>query len=237
MLTLTALHYLGMAIGGRLVSALAAYFCEDVGWRATNWLREDLTRHCLNLDRAFHSRYTPGELIERVDGNVDSLANFFSRFTVLVLGNALLVLGILILMARENVWLGIVMDAYRVISIFAYVRVQNFAIPYYKKHQQAEAILSGFWGEVLTSLEDIAASGEAPYILRRYVQLQRQENTAELKRICPSLIVVWTMCVLLDTWGARGEKSSEHEPRSYKRSPINGLTPMEVLAMGTIEAN
>lgn len=181
-LTLTALLYLGVAIGGRLVSALAAYFCEDVGWRATNWLREDLTRHCLNLDRTFHSRYTPGELIERVDGNVDSLANFFSRFMVLVLGNALLVLGILVLMARENAWLGIVMGAYLVISIIAYVRVQKFAIPYYKKHQQAEAVLSGFWGELLASLEDVASSGAAPYILRRYVQLQRQENTAEIKR-------------------------------------------------------
>ncbi|GHO57402.1 ABC transporter ATP-binding protein [Ktedonobacter robiniae] len=181
-LTLTALLYLGVAIGGRLVSALAAYFCEDVGWRATNWLREDLTRHCLNLDRAFHSRYTPGELIERVDGNVDSLANFFSRLMVLVLGNALLVLGILVLMARENAWLGIVMGLYLVVSIFAYVRIQKFAIPYYKKHQQAEAVLSGFWGELLASLEDIASSGAAPYILRRYVQLQRQENSAELKR-------------------------------------------------------
>ncbi len=51
---------------------------EDVGWTATNRLREDLARHCLDLDLAFHNAHTPGELIQRLDHDVRALANFFS---------------------------------------------------------------------------------------------------------------------------------------------------------------
>jgi hypothetical protein len=38
----------------------------------------DLTLHCLRLDMAFHHARTPGQMIERVDGDVGLLGNFFS---------------------------------------------------------------------------------------------------------------------------------------------------------------
>ena len=50
----------------------------------------------------FHKTHTPGELIERVDGDVTTLAEFFSQMVVKVAGNALLVVAILGLLYREN---------------------------------------------------------------------------------------------------------------------------------------
>ncbi|HLZ61889.1 MAG TPA: ABC transporter ATP-binding protein [Ktedonosporobacter sp.] len=182
-LTMTALFYLGVAIGSRLVSALAIYFCEDVGWTATNRLRADLTLHCLNLDRSFHTAHTPGELLERVDGNIDTLAGFFSQFIIQVLGNTILMIGVLILMVREHILFGIVLSAYLVISISICIFVQKQATARYKFHWQAQAELSGFWGELLGALEDIASSSAAPYIIRRYFHLQRQENSTEIRSI------------------------------------------------------
>ncbi len=182
-LTLTALLYLSTAVGSRLVSALSSYFCENVGWHATNRLREDLTLHCLQLDRSFHSEHTPGELIERVDGNVNALADFFSQFVIRVLGSTLLMIGALILVARENLLFGLLLTLYLLLSLLCFVRVQGMAVPYYKKHQGVEAELSGFWGEVLHSLEEIAANGAASYVMRRYFSLQRRENKTELQGI------------------------------------------------------
>src|SRR5260370_27556469 len=49
----------------------------------------------LRVDARCHTAHTPGELIERVDGDVATLARFFSRFVVSVLGNGLLLLGVL----------------------------------------------------------------------------------------------------------------------------------------------
>ena len=44
----------------------------------------------------FHNRRTPGEMIERIDGDVTALANFFSQFVIQVLGSALLLLGAIV---------------------------------------------------------------------------------------------------------------------------------------------
>lgn len=68
----STLLYQGLAVG-------QAYLAEKTAWQATNALRSDLTRHCLYLDMSFHNNRTPGELIERIDGDVGTLANFFSR--------------------------------------------------------------------------------------------------------------------------------------------------------------
>ena len=55
-----------------------------------------LLDHLLHLDASYHTAHTPGELIERADGDVATLARFFSRFVVYILGNAVLILGMLL---------------------------------------------------------------------------------------------------------------------------------------------
>ena len=45
----------------------------------------------------FHKTHTPGELIERIDGDVATLGDFFSQMVVKAAGNALLVIAILAL--------------------------------------------------------------------------------------------------------------------------------------------
>ena len=74
------------------------YVAEDLGWRSTNALRADLTRHVLELDDSFHSRFGAGELIERIDGDVSAMTDFFARFIVQILGNALFLSGVLVLL-------------------------------------------------------------------------------------------------------------------------------------------
>src|SRR6266542_2212841 len=101
-LVVAALTFTGVALLGQVIALAETYIASNVGWQATNALRTDLVAHCLALDLSFHNARTPGELIERVDGDVSTLANFFSRFVVLVAGNAVLLVGILVLAAREE---------------------------------------------------------------------------------------------------------------------------------------
>lgn len=48
--------------------------------------------HCLKLDRSFHKVHGPGELLERIDGDVNDLRNFFARLALNLLNNLLLLL-------------------------------------------------------------------------------------------------------------------------------------------------
>src|SRR5579864_6576329 len=88
LLLFAAIMFIGIAITNQAVSVYARYLSENVAWTATNGLRSDLVAHCLSLDMAFHKEHTPGELIERIDGDVNILSNFFSKFVVYLLGNA-----------------------------------------------------------------------------------------------------------------------------------------------------
>ena len=63
---------------------------EKLGWLATNSLREHLTTHCLKLNMSFHNKRTPEEMIERIDGDVANLANFFSQFVMRIVGSIFL---------------------------------------------------------------------------------------------------------------------------------------------------
>jgi len=96
------LLFFGIALVNQLMAVAATYLSESVAWTATNALRLDLFKHCLGLDQSFHKAHTPGELIERIDGDVSSLSNFFSRLVIHVAGNFILLLGVLILLFRED---------------------------------------------------------------------------------------------------------------------------------------
>ena len=90
-----------------MVGVSATYVGENVAWTATNALRAEMARHCLNLDMSYHNNVSPGELIERIDGDVAELSNFFSQLVIRVLGNLLLMIGILVALLLEDWRIGL----------------------------------------------------------------------------------------------------------------------------------
>ena len=165
--------FLAVALAQRIITIATTYVGENVGWQATNALRADLALHCLRLDMQFHQRRTPGELIERIDGDVTALANFFSRFVVEVLGNLLLILGILLLLFREDWRVGIGLTIYALLTLGALLALQRLAVAGWAGLSQAEAEQAGFLEERLSGTEDIRANGAEPYVLHRLYRLMR----------------------------------------------------------------
>jgi ATP-binding cassette subfamily B protein len=97
-----AVLFTSIAAVQQVVTVLSTYTSGRVGWTATNALRTDLARHCLSLYMPFHNSHTPGEMIERIDGDANELGGFFSTFIVDVLGNSVSLVGILALLFRED---------------------------------------------------------------------------------------------------------------------------------------
>lgn len=172
---LIALALLTMLISllGQGLAVAETWVAESVSWSATNALRLDLTAHLLRLDPAFHASHTQGELIERVDGDVGTLARFFSRFVVYVLGNGLLMLGVIALLLRVDWRIGLGLAAFVLVALVAILRIRAVAVPYSAAERQASAEFYGLLGEYLTGLEDIRASGAEAFALRRYARSMR----------------------------------------------------------------
>lgn len=152
----------------------ATYVGELVGWTATNALRVDLARHCLSLDLSFHKAHTPGELIERVDGDVNELANFFSRMILTLVGNGLLLIGVVILLWRESWQIGFGITLVALVSVIIVNQLRKRITPRWEALRGADADLFGFLEERLSGTEDIQTSGAKGYTLRRLDRMLRQ---------------------------------------------------------------
>ena len=171
-LTLAAVAFISIAIIQQGMAVSVTYLDESVAWTATNALRADLARHCLSLPMSFHNQHTPGEMIERIDGDVTELAAFFSQFAVVLIGNSLLIIGILvaIYIIYWPAGLGFTLFCAMVLAIL--IRVRNLAVKEQKSRRQAEAELYGFLEEQLASTEDIRSSGAVSFSLRELFRFQ-----------------------------------------------------------------
>lgn len=168
LLTLAAFIYLGAGLLGRVLNLGSAYLGLDIGWRATNGIRNDLSAHLLQLDMPFHKTHTPGELIERVDGDVSSLAEFFGEMLVKLAGNGLLVAAILALLYRENVTVGAALTLYTILTATALALVNRIGVRAWTASRQAWAEMLGFLEERLGGVEDIRGAGAEAHVLGQF---------------------------------------------------------------------
>jgi ATP-binding cassette subfamily B protein len=133
-----------------------------------------LARYCLGLDMSFHTAHTPGEMIERIDGDVMALSNFFSQFILQVLGNSLLVIGVLVVLVREDWRVSLALGFFVAITAFVLLRMANIAVPSWEAERQASADLYGFLEERLAGTEDIRSNNARDYVLNRFYRLTRE---------------------------------------------------------------
>jgi ATP-binding cassette subfamily B protein len=190
---IAALAFLGISILTQLVGIASVYVGEDVGWRATNQMRADLTFHCLKLDMSFHTLHTPGEMIERIDGDMLALSNFFSRFIINVVGNVVLLVGVLVILASIDVRISLAILAYIGVGLGAMTGLRRVGVPYWTASRQASANVFGLLEEQLSSTEDIRSSGVVPYAIRKLLTLNRLRLKADIKSTLAGalIFIVW----------------------------------------------
>lgn len=180
-LTAVAVLFIVAAVAYQGFAAAAAYITQDVRWRTTNELRSDLARHTLDLDIAFHNARTAGEMISRVDEDVNTLSNFFSQFIIQIFGNGLLIAGVVIVLFRQDWRIGVGFTGFVIITGIMLNYVIKLAIPFLEAFMAVGAKLFGFIEERLAGAEDIRANGAAAYTMLRLHQTLRQQYEVEQK--------------------------------------------------------
>ena len=170
-LLIAALSFVALAVLQQILAVSGRYVGENVAWTATNALRSELARHCLYLDMSFHNDTSPGQLIERIDGDVAKLANFFSQLVIRVIGSLILLAGILVALYLEDWRVGLVFTVYSALGLLAFNSVRGLAVPHEKARRQANADLMGFIEERMAGTEDIRSSGAVEYVMRGLYKL------------------------------------------------------------------
>ena len=169
-----AIAFMIVAVVHQGLAVWATYLAEQIGWSATNRLRADLMDHVLHLDMGFHKGTSPGELIERIDGDVTALSNFFSSMMIKVVGNGVLLIGILVLLWMESWIVGLAISLFTAITLLGLFRLHGVTVPWQRDIRATSAEMYGFIGQQIDGTEDIEANGATPFMLTRFDAIQHK---------------------------------------------------------------
>ncbi len=189
-LTGIGVAFLVAGIATQVLEAVSTVLGARVGWDSTNALREDLAEHLLGLDMGFHTDTTPGEIIERVDGDVTALAEFLSRFTVRLVGAGVLLVGVVAVSLTRNTLMGVVLAVY-VVALLAFLyRLRNLAVAAAEEERETSANYYGFVEERLAGIDDIRANGAGRFTMLRFmpVMIDFYERTVAAWR---KRVIMW----------------------------------------------
>lgn len=172
-LLVTGILFIAIALLNQGSTVYTAYLSENLAWTATNRLRADLVAHCLRLEMAFHKAHTSGELIERIDGDVDTLSMFFSQAVVSLLGNGLLIAGIIISLFVADWRVGLAIGLFALAGVVVLTAIRGRIVRYSVANREKNAEFFGFLSEQLAGTEDMRANGATAYVMRRFYEIVR----------------------------------------------------------------
>jgi ABC-type multidrug transport system fused ATPase/permease subunit len=192
-LTRLALGFLAIALVSQAITVMSSWFATITAWRTTNEIRLGLARHVLNLDHEFHRRHTPGELIQRVDGDVTNVSEFLGRVVPRALGAALMVMGMIVVLTFVDWRLAVGTAAYLAISMAVVVRGRHRAVGESSDEMGSYARLYGGIEERLTAAEDLRANGASTHAMFRFVEESAEAMASSVRRERAFLRMWWAV--------------------------------------------
>lgn len=167
-LMMTATLFLVFSLLRQLITIVIQYVTSDLSWKVTNRLRYDLTERSLSYDLSFHNNHTPGEMVDRIDGDVGRLNNFLSAFALKVLSNNLLIISIIVVIFFIHPVIGGVVTVTVLFGLYILKKMGSFGSKNIHNYLSEAAQYIGFIDERIAGREDIRALKAEQYILNKF---------------------------------------------------------------------
>lgn len=192
-LTRLALLFLIVAIATQLINMAVAWVATVTAWHTTNGIRLRLARHVLGLSHGFHRLHTPGELIQRVDGDVTSVSDFMGRVIPRAAGALFMMVGMIGVLAVVDWRLSLGALAYVVASVAVVVRGRHRAVGESSDEMGSYARLYGGIEERLTAAEDLRSNGAGAHAMWRFVEDSADTLGSAVRREKAFLRMWWSV--------------------------------------------
>lgn len=188
-----AVLFLAIAVATQFVLVAVAWFATATAWRTTNLIRLDIARHVLGLDHEFHRTHTPGELMQRVDGDVTSVSDFLGMVVPKMAGALCLIAGIVGVLTAIDWRLAIGAALFVAASVAVVVRGRHRAVGESSDEMGAYASLYGGIEERLTAAEDLRANGAGSHAMWRFIEESGRTMRSTVRRERAFLKLWWSM--------------------------------------------
>jgi ABC-type multidrug transport system fused ATPase/permease subunit len=192
-LRMLAVGLLAIVVVAQGVAVLVARAATVTAWRTTNELRLRITRHVLGLDHEFHRRHTPGELIQRVDGDVTSVSQFLGQVVPKALGALLLVAGMIAVLSVLDWRVGVGMTVYVAIALGVVLLTRHRSIAESSDEMGSYARLYGGIEERLNAAEDLRSAGAGAHAMWRFVEDSAGALASSVRRERAFLVMWWAV--------------------------------------------
>ena len=169
-ITTLAVVFLAMAIASQIATVVVSYYATTIAWKTANGLRTQLAAHVLGLGHGFHRDHSPGELIQRIDGDVTSVSDFLGRVLLKTGGAFLLLVGMFMVLTVLDWRIGLAFAIYLFLASRIAVRQRNKSVNEAVHEMSVKARLYGGIEERLVASEDLRANGAGPHAMWRFVQ-------------------------------------------------------------------
>ena len=166
-LTTLAAVFLVVTLTADGLQLLVTWLSVRLAWEVGNQLRSDLARKATSLELAWHGTHSPGLLIERIDGDIEAINKFSSTAVLQLLGNAVLLVGVLTVACVVDWRAGLLIGTAAVLAGGLLVKLRAVGIP---AHDHEREVLSRLYGDLeerLGGLEDLRANGAGRYGVHR----------------------------------------------------------------------
>jgi ATP-binding cassette, subfamily B, bacterial len=167
-LMMSATLFLLFSLLRQLITIVIQYVTSDLTWKVTNKLRYDLTERRLSYDLSFHNDHTPGEMVDRIDGDVGRLNNYLSTFALKVLSNNLLIISIIVVIFFIHPAIGAVVTVTVLFGLYVLNKMSRFGSNNIHNYLAEAAHYIGFIDERIAGREDIRALNAEQHVLNKF---------------------------------------------------------------------
>lgn len=210
-----ALLYLGIVSVGFFLGYLQTYIMQLTGQKIMVDLRMQLFSHLQKLPLSFYDKSPVGRLMTRVTTDVDVLNELFSTGVVTILGDLLVLFGIVAIIFYHNFDLALValsvVPLLVIITIVFKIKARNS----YRRVRTAIARISAFLQEQMTGMSIVQLFNHEARSFRQFEGINRVHLMANLDSILayslfyPAVELVSSLAIALIVWYGGGQILSD----------------------------
>ncbi|MDF2672598.1 MAG: helicase [Clostridiales bacterium] len=142
-----------------------SYFSQRFGWKITNAFRRDVLACFLKIDMKHHEKWTSGEMITRLDEDVEGLFSYFYMLIFKLVGSTLLMVGVLTVLVVKNPGIAAAMLMFSIVSVWIFKAIQDYGMKLYVRRSAAISKFNGIMKERIDNVVEICTNAAEGYSL------------------------------------------------------------------------
>ncbi len=190
----TSFLLLGTFVGIFVFQAAQRYFIAWVGQRVLASLRSELVTKLQILPLAYHTERIAGVIVSRVIGDVAVLNELLSQGLIQIVGDFVLLIGIVTVMLILNVPLALLTLTVIPVMIWASYIFSKRARRMFRRTRTQVAVMVGNFAETLTGMRVVQTFGQEEKMLRLF----SKENDAARRASVESMKLAFTFLPVVE---------------------------------------